>query len=210
MNGRLMLLQASSQLRVASRRPGRRSSVCISKGGKVFFGSLHLHLHGVEDIWRHGLRHFHTFLCNVGSSRVSITRGSSMYILAFNSCQLHIFIVHFIPEEGAAIDAVLIVICLQNTPYRLHKYMFRREEASKTASQLKISFVIFLGWLGYRCWREHTGLATSRVGKSFGCLYSSRMYPGGTKSMGWGPFDGRPAELDLWEDRNGVSFYGSD
>jgi hypothetical protein len=28
--------------------------------------------------------------------------------------------------------------------------------------------------------------------------------------MGWGPFDGRPAELDLWEDRNGVSFYGSD
>jgi hypothetical protein len=71
-----------------------------------------------------------------------------MYILAFNSCQLHIFIVHFIPEEGAAIDAVLIVICLQNTPYRLHKYMFRREEASKTASQLKISFVIFFRMAG--------------------------------------------------------------
>jgi hypothetical protein len=131
-----------------------------------------------------------------------------VYISAFISCQLHIFIVHFIPEEGAAIDADLIVICLQNTPYRLHKYMFRREEASKTASQLKISFVISLGWLGYRCWREHTGLATSRVGKSFGCLYSSRIYLGGPKSMGWGPFDGRPAELDLWEDRNGVSFYG--
>jgi hypothetical protein len=89
-----------------------------------------------------------------------------MYILAFNSCQHHTFIVHFIPEEGAAKDAVLIVSCLRNTPYRLRTYMFGREEASKTASQLKISFVIFLGWLGYHCWREYKGLATSSLGKS--------------------------------------------
>jgi hypothetical protein len=32
----------------------------------------HLHLHGVEDLWGHGLLHFHTFLCNVGLSCSSI------------------------------------------------------------------------------------------------------------------------------------------
>jgi len=65
-----------------------------------------------------------------------------MYILAFNSCQHHTFIVHFIPEEGAAIDAVLIVSCLQNTPYRLHKYMFGRggEQDCFTAENLLCNF----------------------------------------------------------------------
>ena len=74
-NGRLMLLQAFSQLRVASRRSGRRLSVCISKGGKSFF-IRYIYICMVLRISGGiGLRHFHTFLCNVGSSRVSITRG---------------------------------------------------------------------------------------------------------------------------------------
>ncbi len=112
-----------------------------------------------------------------------------MYILAFNSCQPHTFIVHFIPEEGAAIDAVLIVSCLQNTPYRLHKYIFGRGEASKTASQLKISFVILFMY-GMAGLSLLAGAHGSRHISFWEVIcfisYSSSMYPGGAKSMGWG------------------------
>lgn len=51
MNGRPTLLQVSLQLRVAFRRSGDRQSV-HQKEEKFFL--LHLHLHGVEDLWGHG------------------------------------------------------------------------------------------------------------------------------------------------------------
>lgn len=37
------------------------------------------------------------------------------------------------PEQGFAIEAILLLLCLQNTPYRLHELSLR--EASETASQ---------------------------------------------------------------------------
>jgi hypothetical protein len=139
-----------------------KSLVCKSKGGKVLL--LHLHLHGVED-------HFHTFLCNMGSSLCFHYWGLACILGRSVPTLISLLYLHTPRGSRHGRDSH----CFLSSKYpHIDCPNIRLREASKTASQRKISFVIsrIAGISGRR---NSLVLTTSRFGKSSAYLYNSRM-----------------------------------
>lgn len=94
-------------------------------------------LHGVEDILGSSpIIIFILSFVNIGCHVVS-HRGlaCTFWASCFASNPHFPLILFSYPGQGFAIDAILLLLCLQNTPYRLHEISLREREASKTASQ---------------------------------------------------------------------------
>lgn len=168
---------------------------------------MHLHLHGVEDLWG-GMAscHFHTFLCNMGSFCVSITWGLACTlrrpVLFDRSFSLYLHT----PRGSRHRRDSHCFLSSKYPPIDCTNISLRERRARLLHSE--ISFVIFRGWLGYRTggkhiWSQHISFLGSHL---FICTLQE--CPGEAGSMeGRGFFYGCPDEAGSMGGK-GVVLYG--
>jgi len=152
----------------------------------------------------HGLCHFHTFLCNMGSSCISTTWG-----LACTPRRQFFSIPHFpcyifIPQEGAAIDAILIVSVCKYPHIDCTIISLRERRARRLHSENLFCHIFEDGWAIVPAGNIFC-LRTSRFGKS--SVYTIQECPG-TLDLGrkrvllwlprWSLIYGRERDCYLW------------